>query len=87
MRRLKEELPARRWSLGRAGPLVNAAALCFLIPLALFQFFPPVVPVVPTSMNWGCLMYGSMILFATVYYAVYGRKFYVPPVHRIKRDV
>jgi amino acid transporter len=82
-----EPLPARRWSLGKFGMFVNAAALCFLFPIAIFQFFPPIVPVTPVGMNWGSLMFGSMLIFSTVYYLIYGKHSYTPPVCRVKRDI
>ncbi|KAF2264314.1 amino acid transporter [Lojkania enalia] len=81
------KLPDRRWSLGKFGGIINAIALCYLFPIAIFQFFPPVIPVTPASMNWGSLMFGSMLTFSTVYYIVYGRKVYIPPVYRVKRNI
>jgi hypothetical protein len=80
-------LPARRWSLGRFGVVINIASLCFLFPLAIFQLFPPIVPVTLVGMNWGSLMFGSMLIFSTIYYLVYGRHTYTPPVYRVKRDL
>ncbi|KAF2178955.1 putative GABA permease [Zopfia rhizophila CBS 207.26] len=81
-----EPLPAHAWSLGRWGILVNTLAICFLLPLAIFQFFPPIVPVEAATMNYGSLMWGAMIIFSTIYYFFYGRKSYTPPVYRVRRD-
>jgi amino acid transporter len=81
-----QPLPSRRWSLGRFGMAINIAALCFLCPLFVFVFFPLTTPVVPSTMNWSSLMFGGMILFATVYYLIYGRKQYTPPVFLVKRE-
>jgi len=65
---------------------INIASLCFLCPLFVFAFFPLATPVVPSTMNWGCLMFGGIILFATVYYWIFGRKQYIPPVALVKRE-
>jgi amino acid transporter len=81
-----QPLPSRRWSLGRFGMAINIAALCFLCPLFVFVFFPLTTPVVPNTMNWSCLIFGSVILFATAYYVIHGRKHYIPPVSIIKRE-
>jgi len=80
-------LPPSRWSLGKFGIPLNIGALCFLLPIYMFAFFPTILPVQAVNMNWGCVMYGGMILFATGYYAVWGRKEYVPPVARVRRDI
>jgi amino acid transporter len=81
-----QPLPTRRWSLGRYGMAINIIALCFLCPVFIFIFFPLTTPVVPSTMNWSCLMFGSVILFATTYYVIYGRKHYIPPVSIVKRQ-
>jgi len=44
------------------------------------------VPVTAANMNWGSLMYGAVVIFATVYYAVHGKYKYVAPVDRVRRD-
>ncbi|KAF2729355.1 putative GABA permease [Polyplosphaeria fusca] len=82
-----EELPPHRWTLGRWGTLINSAALVFLFPLAIFQFFPPIIPITAAGMNYGSLMWGTMIIFSTGYYFLYGRKQYTPPVYRVRRDL
>lgn len=82
-----EPLPVHRWSLGRYGTAINSVALVFLFPLALFQFFPPVTPVSAVTMNYGSLMWGAMIIFSSVYYILFGRKQYTPPVRRVRRDI
>jgi amino acid transporter len=86
-RRLRgDPLPARRWSLGRYGMAVNIASMIFLFPMFVFAFFPIATPVEPDSMNWGCLLFGGVIIIAGVYYAVWGHKVYTPPVRLLKRE-
>lgn len=96
LKRLRgDNLPARRWSLGgkhkrsnTIGLFVNIAALLFLSVVFTFSFFPPTTPVVPiTSMNWGILLYGFMIILSTGFYLAHGRKVYTPPVFRVRRDL
>lgn len=82
----RQPFPARRWSLGKWGLPINAAALSFLIPIFVFSFFPVAQPVDPSTMNWSIVMYAGIVGFATVYYFVYGHKVYVPPVALVKRD-
>ncbi|EGD91062.1 hypothetical protein H112_01652 [Trichophyton rubrum D6] len=80
-----EALPSRRWSLGKYGGFINAAAMLFLLPLFVFSFFPLTKEVNATTMNWSSLIYVSVILFATVYYFAYGKKSYVPPSSLVRR--
>ena len=82
-----EPLPPRRWSLGRGGLAVNVCALVFLTPVWFFYFWPLATPVVPSTMNWSSLMYGVVVIFAAVYYAVWGRHVYTAPVALTKRDL
>ena len=82
-----EVLPSRRWTLGKFGMGINIAALAFLVPLCVFMFFPPMIPVTELNMNWGCLMYGAVVIFATIYYVVHGKNTYTAPVDRIRRDL
>lgn len=79
-------LPARRWSLGRFGLPINVGAMCYLVLMYVFAFFPLTVGPTPQDMNWGVVMYGGIIIFATLYYVVWGRFNYVPPVALVKRE-
>ncbi|KAK3615805.1 hypothetical protein LTR56_026368 [Elasticomyces elasticus] len=81
-----QPLPLRRWSLGRLGMAFNIASLVFLLPLFVFAFFPLATPVTPSSMNWGVVMFGGVVLGATIFYAVEGRKTYTPPVALLQRE-
>jgi hypothetical protein len=80
-----EPLPTREWSLGKAGTAINIAALCWLLPVLVFTLFPSSVPVTPDGMNWGCLLFGFMVLFASGYYLAKGRFVYVSPRERLRR--
>ncbi|KAJ9645999.1 hypothetical protein H2199_003042 [Coniosporium tulheliwenetii] len=50
------------------------------------SLFPAVTPVKPSTMNWAVVMYGSVVLFATGYYFVVGKKVYISPAERVRRD-
>lgn len=80
-----ERLPPRQWTLGRYGGFINIGALCFLIVLLIWSFFPAVTPVKLSTMNWGVLIYGFVILFSTFYYIFWGRKVYKPPLEKVRR--
>lgn len=88
LKRLRgEPIPHREWSLGKAGMAINIAALCWLFPVLVFTLFPSTVPVTPDGMNWGCLLFGFMVLFASGYYVIKGRHVYVSPRERLRRDL
>lgn len=88
LKRLRgEQLLPRRWSLGRLGLVCNAIGAAFLAIGFLFAFFPLGTPVTPETMNWASAVYGGVGVLAVVYYAVYGRYEYVPPVARLLKDL
>lgn len=58
----------------------------FLAPLWFFAFWPLATPVTAETMNWSSMMFGAIIAFALVYYAVWARHEYVGPVRLMKRD-
>ena len=82
-----EPLPPHRWSLGRFGMAINIAALCFLLPVFVFAFFPLTSTVDAEGMNWCIVMYGGIIIIAVVYYIFQGRHHYIPPVALVKREM
>lgn len=73
------------WHLGRwGGAVVNCVALVYVSVAVLFSFFPTSVPVVPSTMNWSCLMYGATVIFAVLFYVFDGRKRYRGPIVEIQ---
>ncbi|MCJ1405363.1 hypothetical protein MMC11_008590 [Xylographa trunciseda] len=82
-----EPLPESRWTLGRFGIYINTVALMFLVVIWIFTFFPITTNVNSTTMNWNVLMYFGVMIFAAVYYMIWGRHVYVGPVALIKRDL
>jgi choline transport protein len=75
-------LPGSPWSLGRYGLYVDVLALLLLAPLFVFAVFPGSASVNAVNMNWGVLMFGSVVLLSTIYFFVTGRDYYVSPRQR-----
>ena len=78
--------PASPWVPALAES-INAIALVFLVPFFIFCFFPIATPVERETMNWNIAMFGAIFLIANIFYVVKGRKTYVPPVRKVKRDI
>ncbi|KAK4495356.1 hypothetical protein PRZ48_013687 [Zasmidium cellare] len=81
-----QPLPHRRWSLGKAGMAVNIIAICWLLAVYVFMFFPTTTPTTAEGMNWAIVMFSGIMIIATTYYLVRGHKHYVPPVSLVKRE-
>jgi len=73
--------------LGKWGLPINIAALIWLIPIFTFTLFPSVTPVTAVGMNYGCLLFGFVVVFSTVYYIIVGRHVYISPRERLRRDL
>ena len=86
LRLIGEALRARRWSLGRAGLILNLAALAFLTPICLCGFWPSVVPVTAKMMNWAAVMYVGLMGWAFIYYLIWGRRTYTEPMVLVSRS-
>ncbi|KAI5364589.1 Putative amino acid/polyamine transporter I [Septoria linicola] len=82
----RQPLPSRRWTLGNFGGIVNVLALCYLLMIYVWMFFPAATPVDPESMNWAIVMFAGIMTIATVWYFVQGHKSYVPPVALVRRE-
>lgn len=65
---------------------VNIVALCWLLAVYVFMFFPTATPTDAAGMNWAIVMFAGIMTIATVYYFVWGHKSYVPPVSLVKRE-
>src|ERR1700761_7121588 len=49
----RRPLPPARFSLGKYGLYVNIAAMCYLLPVYVFSFFPGSPNPTAQTMNWG----------------------------------
>jgi hypothetical protein len=54
------------------------------VPFFIFSFFPPSPNPTPANMNWACVMVGGVVVLATIYYIILGRKQYSPPKETIE---
>ncbi|KAF2768363.1 amino acid transporter [Teratosphaeria nubilosa] len=83
----KQPFPPSRFSLGKAGNIINIVALAFLILAWLFQFFPSAPNPTAESMNWCVLIYGAVIIFFSIYYVARARHRYEGPVAMVRKDL
>jgi choline transport protein len=78
--RYPEQVPPGPWTLGRWGVWVNAFAIVWSVLVMFFSFWPTSVPVTPVNMNWSCVLWSGVVLFALGFWWVHGRKVYKGPV-------
>jgi amino acid transporter len=83
--RVRGNLPSSPWSLGRCGLYVDILAVLLLAPLFVFAMFPGNPSVSADNMNWGVLMFGSVVLLSTIYFFLRGTHHYVSPRQRKDR--
>jgi choline transport protein len=83
--RCRGDLPESPWSLGKYGVFIDVLAVLLLAPLFVFAMFPGSASVDAGNMNWGVLLFGSVVLLSTVYFFVTGRHCYVSPRQRKDR--
>lgn len=81
-----QPLLPRRWTLGRFGGPVNDAALVFLLVSFVMSFFPVAPLPSAQDMNWAVLMFGVVIIAATVNYYVSAQYHYIAPAVLVKKD-
>ena len=74
-------------SLGKWGLPINLVAICWLVPIFVLIQFPGVTPPTAATMNFACLLIGSVVLFATLYWFVKGRRVYISPKERLHREL
>jgi amino acid transporter len=79
-RLLGEELPPRRWSLGRFGTAINAFAFLYSGFVIVFCCFPGQVPITTSNANWAPAVWLGVLLLSGVIYVAHGRKHYTAPV-------
>lgn len=75
----RQSIPSTRYfNLGRAGPVINILAVCWMMIGALFVCFPQYVPVDLETMNWAPVVLGIVIIISLANWLVV-RSFYEPP--------
>ncbi|KAH7094640.1 amino acid/polyamine transporter I, partial [Paraphoma chrysanthemicola] len=68
------------WTLGKWGPWVNGVAVVWGIVVFFFSFWPSQIPVTAMNMNWSCVLWGAVVVFAIVFWFVHGKSVYNGPV-------
>lgn len=87
IRRIKgQHLPPARWSLGRAGLLVNALALVYACWSFFWSFWPNAYDVNAENFNWACVLFVGLMGLGTVLYFTHARKVYDGPVAIVKDE-
>ncbi|EUC36330.1 hypothetical protein COCVIDRAFT_38996 [Bipolaris victoriae FI3] len=82
-----EPLIPCKFSLGRAGIWINGISIVYLCIALVFVFFPTFPHPTAALMNWNILIYGVVVIFSFIYFAVKGRKVYVGPVEYLNKDL
>lgn len=75
-----EKLEFGPWRLGRLGPWVNGVAILWSALIMFFSFWSTAVPVTKVNMNWSCVLWVAVVVFAGVFWIAHGRKVYNGPV-------
>ncbi len=66
------------------GTINNVFGCAFLIIILIFSCFPADNHPTPSAMNYVVVMEGGVLMFAVIYYMVWGRKTYTGPVIEIE---
>jgi len=76
------------WHIRGIFGIVNNTFTCiYLTVILFFSFWPPMTPVVASTMNYSSLMLGGVLFFSVLYYVLYARKEYQGPILEIQRPV
>jgi drug/metabolite transporter (DMT)-like permease len=68
------------------GIIVNVYALIWTLLSWLWSFFPEEVHPSPSTMNWSCLAYGAVGIFAIAFWIVDGKRRFQGPVRDAMGD-
>ncbi|KAF7717715.1 Amino acid permease [Penicillium ucsense] len=79
-----QPLPPARWSMGRFTPICDTISIMVLSIVLTFSFFPLTREVDPTTMNWGIVIFGGVVIVSLSYYVLRARHVYKGPVTRVK---
>lgn len=80
-----EPLLPRRFSLGRLGLPLNIFSVAFLVLAFIMTFFPQSPHPGVASMNWNILVFGTIVVFSTIFFVVVGRHRYAGPVEYVRK--
>lgn len=80
-----DKLPPAQWSLGRYGIWINGFGFFYCSFIFFWSGWPANSEFDPLTFNWASPMFGAVLLFAVVYYHIYGRNSYRAPVLLVKQ--
>ena len=80
-------LPAKFTFTRPVGLFLNGFSLMFLVFSFIFAFFPGSPNPTVEMMNWACLIYGGVLVFAIIHYYVKARYVYDGPVEYVRKLV
>ncbi|KAI8630809.1 putative GABA permease [Xylariaceae sp. FL1651] len=76
-----ESLTWGPWRLhGTLGIANNIFSCAYLLFIFFFSFWPPLKDVTLQNFNWAVLVFGTVVSFSMVYYAIWARKIYAGPI-------
>jgi hypothetical protein len=65
---------------GALGIANNVFAMCYLVVVGFFSFWPPMVEPTVDMMNYSVVVTGGLVIFSVIYYFVWARKEYNGPI-------
>ncbi|KAI1039537.1 hypothetical protein LB505_002612 [Fusarium chuoi] len=65
---------------GAFGIANNIFAMCYLIVVGFFSFWPPMVEPTVDMMNYSVVVTGGLVIFSVIYYLAWARKEYNGPI-------
>ncbi|USP80958.1 uncharacterized protein yc1106_08232 [Curvularia clavata] len=78
----RDKLPAGgRFDLGRLGPICNWISIIYCAITTVFFFFPGNPDPTIEDMNWAIAVFGVMLVLATIFWLVTGKKTYLRTHH------
>ena len=87
LKRLRgQPLPPSRWGMGRLAIPINILSLFYIAFALIMSMFPIFNHPTAVNMNWSVLVWGFILIMATVIYIVSGRHIYRGPVAYVRRD-
>jgi choline transport protein len=79
-----QTLPPAKFSLGRAGAPLNAAAVIYALWGFFWSFWPQYTPVTASGFNWASPIFVATLVVAGVYYVCRAKKCYAGPVTEVE---
>lgn len=79
-----ETIPPAKFSLGRWGIPLNAAAVIYSAWCFFWCFWPTTNSGAPSALNWASVIFGATMVAAIIHYIFVARKKYVGPVALIQ---